>query len=143
MKIATILMLLELISLVARADNPSLLLVVDQTTIKPNSKVIFQVYLCNTSSKAVRVPSLDLITISSWARKVKDIASPTSGSAAAEREMSTNPPVDHILAGNALETRRLERRISAQPGDLVEVCALAGQKQALRSNSVLLFCPPN
>src|SRR5436309_174836 len=108
-KVAIPIVLLALTSLVARADNPSLLLSAQQTTIKPNSTVIFDVYLCNTSSKAVKVPSLHLIAISSWARNVKDMDSPTAGSAASDREMSTNPPVDHVLAANAVERRRVER----------------------------------
>jgi hypothetical protein len=141
MKIAMAIGVLVLTSLVASADNPSLLLVARQTTIKRDSTAIFDVYLCNTGAAPVTVPSLRLITISAWTRNVKDITSPTAGSAATDGETSTNPPLDHALAAHAVEARRLEKRISAQPGDVVEVSAILGQHQKLRSNSVLLFCP--
>jgi hypothetical protein len=131
---------LVMLALPLRADGPSLVLAVHQTTIKPDSKVIFDVYICNTSSAPVKVPALQLITTSFWTRNMKDIASPTAGSVENEGEMRFNPPGDHLLPANTVETRRIERKISARPGDVVEVSVTVGQKKQLRSNSVLLFC---
>ena len=132
---------LTMLALPLRADVPSLVLVAHQTTIKPDSKVTFDVYLCNTSSAPVKAPSLQLITTSFWTRNMKDIASPGAGSAENEGEMRFNPPGDHFLPANTVEARRLERKISARPGDVVEVSVTVGQKKELRSNSVLLLCP--
>lgn len=125
-----------------RAGNPSLLLVAHETTIRPESKLIFDVYLCNTGPKAVKAPPLQLITTSVSIRNTKDIDSPAAGSVENEGETRFNPAGDHLLPANTVETRRIERKISARPGDMVEVYVTVGKEHLLKSNSVLLLCPP-
>jgi hypothetical protein len=124
--------------LAVHAEQPRLLLVPVETSIKPHSKVSLDVYLCNTSRAAVNAPSLQLISVVySWS----NVNDPSHAGAASETKVTTSEPMPHILSANAVESKRIDASISVEPGDLVKVYVHIGPPPHLRSNAILMFCP--
>jgi hypothetical protein len=123
----------------AIADRLRLLLVPAETSIKPGATVTFEAYLYNPGSAAVKVPPLEFV---SAMYVIDDVTGVRMGRAGSSGVISTAPRADHVLQAKSIERRTIDVEIPAEAGDLVRVYAELGKKPALRSNSVLLFCPP-
>jgi hypothetical protein len=113
---------------------------VETVTIKPGAAVAFDAYLYNPGPAAAEAPSLELL---SAIYTITDVNGARLGRAGISKETSTAPRTNHVLYPNSIERRRINLELPAEAGDLVKVHAEIGRKPLLRSNSVLLFCPPS
>jgi hypothetical protein len=124
---------------IATADGLRLLLAPSETAIKPRSTVPLTVYLYNTGMSPKEVPSLELLAVTFT---IDDLTGKRLGRVGGTKEISTGPAKKLILKAHAVDQRTVNVEVPADPGDLVKVYAELGKKPVLRSNSVLLFCPP-
>ncbi|GEM_PF-5576656 len=123
----------------ATAGGLWLVLAPSGTSIKPHATVSLTVYLYNTGSTRIEAPSLDLLSL---VYTVDDPTGKRLGRAGGDKEISTGPPKKQMLEAHAITERTVTLEVPAEPGDLVKVYAELGKKPVLRSNSILLFCPP-
>jgi hypothetical protein len=123
----------------ADGEPPQLLLTARRTSIEPHSKVSLDVYAYNAASQPVTIPSLVRLT---GGYTLTDTRGNRLARAEAWAETSTAPQGREQLGPKHALHRRINMKIDAEPGDVVIVdVALHGQ-QELRSNSILLYCPP-
>ncbi len=139
MKIVLIILSQILILAAVQAQEPRLLLIPVETTVKPHSKISFDVYVCNIGPRRAKVPSLEFISTISSSKKLSGKNSPAP--VEIQGKTSTSAPANHFLTPNSVEWKRITPDIYAQPGDLLEVYVQIGPPPHLRSNSVLLVCP--
>ena len=122
----------------ARAQSPRLLLVPLETSIKKHATVAFDVFVYNDSAKPAKIPPIELF---SAVYSVRDTKTNTLPRAESSAKTASHPPPPHTLGSKAVEHRRVEMEVPAEPGELVEVYIEIGRDSVLRSNSVLLYCP--
>lgn len=110
----------------------------EEVAIKPRATVALDAYLYNPGPAAVHAPPLASLSATYTLNDVTGVRSTRAG---ASGEISTAPVKNDLLQPGSLERRRINIEIPAESGDLVRVHVELGKNRALRSNSVLMFCP--
>ena len=124
---------------IAQAAPTQLLLIPVETSIKPRATVRFDLYLWNNSGRPTKVQSLQLLSTTYVLRDITGTRLPRFKSST---QSASHPLSERLLQPNSAEQTRIRIDIPAERGDLVEVYAeIGGGASALRSNTVLLFCP--
>lgn len=136
--IATVLLLMCLVGAVL-GDEPRLLLVPREASIKPGRNVKFDVYLCNQTNQPRIVPPLTLISTNYVLRDVTGVRLPRFRSST---ERALHALAGHILQPNAFDHAMVMLDVFAEPGDLAEIYIEVKGTRILRSNTVQMFCPP-
>jgi hypothetical protein len=95
-RLGTAIIVLAVVLLPAKGEQPRLLLVPTETSVKPGSKATLDLYVWNSSPRPVSVPSLDFISTI--------ISSKRTGAVEIAGKTSTSAPAEHSLPPNRLTT---------------------------------------
>jgi hypothetical protein len=133
-----VLSLQGLTPLEAAGNKPRLVLVAERTWIRPNSKVTLDLYLCNVASHEAKAPGFSEVS-TFWTATNVSTKRVIGG---ANVETITHSGGERVLGPNSVAWKRVTIDIPSEPGNIIDVYVKIGYPRELRSNSVLLFCPP-
>jgi hypothetical protein len=137
MKIIAIALLLACFVGEVLGDEPRLLLVPREGSIKPSRDVKFDIYLCNQTKQAQVVPPLTIISTN---YALQDITGKRSFRLRSSTVRALHDLTGHTLQSNSFDHTSVMLDVSAEAGDLVEIYIEIKGKRILRSNTVQLFC---
>src|SRR5437764_14045327 len=113
------------INITAFAESPQLILVPTQTSIKPHSSVVCNLYLYKESEKTLSVPSFETIAMVYTLHDVAEARLPRGDSTALVTGHSSGI---QSLKSHTIKQTKVTVDFSAEPGDLVELYVEIGRE---------------
>jgi hypothetical protein len=114
-----------------------LLLVSSRPNIAAGKPVSMDVYLYNDGSKAVKLPALEYLA-AEWL--LDDAAGKRLRRAGGSERITGYGTPDVSVPAGAVLHRKMKFDIKAEAGDLVTLKVTLGERRAVESNDVLLYC---
>jgi hypothetical protein len=121
----------------AAAEPLRLILVPQQVVISRDGETKFDVYLYNDGNSAATVPSLESFSAFYFIRR----AGNEDAKVESDFRKFSRPIKDHTLKAHGVDHTIIDLQFSPGDGDYLELSIEVGNKQTLRSNSVILYRP--